>query len=155
MSLYLVQHGRSLPKEVDPDQGLSKAGKSDTARIATVAQGYNIRVAAIRHSGKTRARQTAKIMASYLNPTVNPEETADVAWGLGFIFLALVGQFASSFVSIRGILVLSLVTVWGLRLSFHIGLRNRGKTEDRRYANWRKEWGSHAALRAYFQIFLL
>ena len=76
MSLYLVQHGRSLPKEVDPDQGLSKAGKSDTARIATVAQGYNIRVAAIRHSGKTRARQTAKIMASYLNPTVIPEETA-------------------------------------------------------------------------------
>lgn len=82
-------------------------------------------------------------------------DIADVAWGIGFIFLALVGQFSASSVSDRGILVLVLVAVWGLRLSLHIGLRNRGKVEDPRYRNWRNEWGSHAAVRAYFQIFLL
>jgi steroid 5-alpha reductase family enzyme len=82
-------------------------------------------------------------------------DIADVAWGIGFIFLALIGQLSASSASGRGILALSLVTVWGLRLSLHIGLRNRGKAEDPRYLNWRNEWGHHATVRSYFQIFLL
>jgi len=82
-------------------------------------------------------------------------DVADVAWGAGFIVLALVGQFAVATISSRGILVLALVTVWGLRLSLHIGVRNRGKAEDPRYRKWREEWGRHAKLRAYFQVFLL
>jgi steroid 5-alpha reductase family enzyme len=82
-------------------------------------------------------------------------DVADVAWGAGFIFLALAGQFAAAAASSRGMLVLALVTVWGLRLSLHIGLRNRGKAEDPRYRKWREEWGTHATVRAYFQVFLL
>jgi steroid 5-alpha reductase family enzyme len=82
-------------------------------------------------------------------------DVADVAWGTGFIVLALVAQFAVAAISIRGILVLALVTIWGLRLTFHIGLRNRGKPEDARYRKWREEWGGHAKARAYFQLFLL
>ena len=68
MALLLVQHGRSLPKEEDPDQGLSKEGIADSERIAGVAKGYAVRPAQIRHSGKKRARQTAEIFASALNP---------------------------------------------------------------------------------------
>jgi steroid 5-alpha reductase family enzyme len=82
-------------------------------------------------------------------------DVADVAWGAGFIILSLVGQFAAAAVSNRGILVLALVTIWGLRLSLHISLRNRGKPEDPRYRKWREEWGAHATVRAYFQVFLL
>ena len=82
-------------------------------------------------------------------------DVADVAWGGGFIILALVGQFAAAAVSNRGILVLALLTIWGLRLSLHIGLRNQGKPEDPRYRKWREEWGAHATVRAYFQLFLL
>jgi steroid 5-alpha reductase family enzyme len=82
-------------------------------------------------------------------------DVADIAWGAGFIVLALVAQFAVADVSSRGILVLALVTVWGLRLSLHIGLRNRGKAEDARYRKWREEWGNHAPIRAYFQVFML
>ncbi|MCX6631452.1 MAG: DUF1295 domain-containing protein, partial [Candidatus Solibacter sp.] len=82
-------------------------------------------------------------------------DVADVAWGAGFIVLALVGQFTVAAISNRGILVQALVAVWGLRLSLHIGLRNRGKAEDPRYRKWREEWGSHATIRAYFQVFLL
>ncbi len=82
-------------------------------------------------------------------------DVADIAWGAGFIVLALVGQFMGAATSNRGILVLALVAVWGLRLSFHIGFRNRGKAEDPRYRKWREEWGSHATIRAYFQVFLL
>jgi phosphohistidine phosphatase len=69
MALYLVQHGKSLAKEVDPDQGLSEAGIVDTRTIARVAAGYNVAVKRIHHSVKVRARQTADIFAEALHPT--------------------------------------------------------------------------------------
>ncbi|MEJ2282561.1 MAG: phosphohistidine phosphatase SixA [Desulfobacterales bacterium] len=68
MALYLVQHGQSLPKDVDPDQGLSEKGVAETERMADVAKNYNINVGQIRHSVKTRARKTAEIFASALLP---------------------------------------------------------------------------------------
>jgi phosphohistidine phosphatase len=68
MPLYLVQHGKSLAKEVDPEQGLSEAGFADTRNIARVAAGYNVAVKRIHHSVKARARQTAEIFAEALDP---------------------------------------------------------------------------------------
>ena len=82
-------------------------------------------------------------------------DVADIAWGAGFIVLALAGQFAVADVSARGLLVLTLVAIWGLRLSIHIARRNLGKGEDPRYRKWRQEWGTHARVRAFFQVFLL
>jgi phosphohistidine phosphatase len=75
MALYLVQHGKSLPGEVDPERGLSEEGRSETHRIADVARGYGVRVTIIRHSGKKRARQTAEIYASALQPESGTGET--------------------------------------------------------------------------------
>lgn len=68
MALYLVQHGKSLPKDKDPQKGLSQEGIAETERIAQVAKGYNVRVSKITHSGKTRARQTADIFEAVLKP---------------------------------------------------------------------------------------
>ena len=68
MALFLVQHGKSLPKEVDPDKGLSEQGISDVNRIAEVAKGYGIHVSGISHSGKKRARATAEIFSAALTP---------------------------------------------------------------------------------------
>jgi phosphohistidine phosphatase len=68
MALYLVQHGQSLPKDVDPDQGLSEEGVAETERIAGVAKNYHVNVNQIWHSVKTRARKTAEIFASALDP---------------------------------------------------------------------------------------
>ena len=68
MALYLVQHGKSLPKDVDPDQGLSDDGIAESKRIADVARGYQVKVSLIRQSGKKRARQTAEILAEALKP---------------------------------------------------------------------------------------
>lgn len=82
-------------------------------------------------------------------------DVADVAWGSGFILVAVASQFAAAAAFPRGTLVLALVTFWGVRLSLHIWLRNRGKAEDPRYRKWREEWGKHATLRAYFQVFVL
>jgi len=74
MTLYLVQHGQSLPKDVDPAQGLSEEGVVDTERIAGVAKSYHINVGQILHSVKTRAQKTADIFASALNPTGGVKE---------------------------------------------------------------------------------
>ena len=68
MALFLVQHGKSLPKDVDPDQGLSPEGISEVERIAGVAKDYGVAVSRIQHSGKKRARHTAEIFASALTP---------------------------------------------------------------------------------------
>jgi len=76
MALYLVQHGKSLSKDVDPDQGLSDDGIAETKRIAGVARGYQVKVSLIRQSGKKRARQTAEILAEALNPAGSVTESS-------------------------------------------------------------------------------
>jgi len=68
MALFLVQHGLSLSKEIDPERGLSEEGIATTQRIADVAKHYEIPVKKICHSGKTRAAQTAAIFKETLNP---------------------------------------------------------------------------------------
>ncbi len=78
MALYLVQHGKSLPKEQDPDQGLAPEGVAEVKRIAEVARGYRVPVTLIKHSGKKRARQTAEIFAAALQPIQGIQEMAGI-----------------------------------------------------------------------------
>lgn len=80
-------------------------------------------------------------------------DVADIAWGLGFVFLAWFSYYLSGG-NDRALLVNSLVTVWGLRLAWHIHSRNHGKPEDFRYTQWRKEW-KHFYLRSFLQVFML
>jgi steroid 5-alpha reductase family enzyme len=82
-------------------------------------------------------------------------DVADVAWGLGFVLMAWVSFFLSAESGTRGLLVGILVSVWGLRLAWHIHSRNKGKAEDYRYLAWRKEWGKWFYIRSYFQVYLL
>ena len=56
---------------------------------------------------------------------------------------------------LRKLLLNVLVTLWGLRLSLHILIRNWGQPEDYRYANWRREAGNAWWWRSYFKVFLL
>ena len=81
-------------------------------------------------------------------------DVADVAWGLGFVILVWTSILISS-LNLRGLLVGVLVSVWGLRLAWHIYQRHKGKEEDARYAVWRKDWGKWFVLRSYLQVFLL
>jgi phosphohistidine phosphatase len=78
MALFLVQHGKSLPKDVDPDQGLSVEGKAETERIANVAKDYGVNVKIIKHSVKTRARHTAEIFAAILKPDKDIQEITGI-----------------------------------------------------------------------------
>ena len=78
MALYLVQHAKSLPKDKDPDQGVSEEGIAETKRMADLAKNHEIKVSQIRHSEKTRARQTAEIFAKALNPKNSIQEVAGI-----------------------------------------------------------------------------
>jgi steroid 5-alpha reductase family enzyme len=80
----------------------------------------------------------------------------DIFWGPGFILVgAYYAMSATGGPSLRGLLVLGLVTVWGLRLALHIGLRNAGAGEDFRYQKWRQEAGSNFWWISLFKVFLL
>jgi phosphohistidine phosphatase len=68
MALYLVQHGKCLPEDIDPERPLTDEGIADVKRIADVAAGYKIKVNRIIHSGKLRALQTAELFAQKLLP---------------------------------------------------------------------------------------
>jgi len=82
-------------------------------------------------------------------------DVADVAWGLGFVLITWVSFFISGNSSIQGLLVGILVSLWGLRLAWHIYGRNKGKAEDYRYLAWRREWGKWFYIRSYLEVYLL
>ena len=72
MNIYLVQHGKPIPKEEDPDRPLSVQGKNDVERMADFLLKAGIHLEEIFHSGKTRAGQTAEIIAYRLKPGDTP-----------------------------------------------------------------------------------
>jgi steroid 5-alpha reductase family enzyme len=81
-------------------------------------------------------------------------DVADVAWGIGFLLAAWISWIINVPDFDRGFFVTILVTIWSLRLSIHIYLRNRGKDEDYRYKAWRESWGKWFYIRSFFQVFL-
>ena len=82
-------------------------------------------------------------------------DVADIAWGLGFVFAAAIAWVTNSKPGPLAGVSLALTTLWGVRLATHIYLRNQGKKEDFRYAQWRKDWGAWFYLRSFLQVFLL
>lgn len=74
MAIYLVQHGKNLPKDVDPDKGLSEEGGKEVERVAATAKKGGVRIASIKHSGKKRAMQTAEIFESILGSREGVQE---------------------------------------------------------------------------------
>jgi steroid 5-alpha reductase family enzyme len=78
---------------------------------------------------------------------------ADIFWGLGFVIVTWITFIRVDDLDWRKINVLLLVSIWGLRLALHIGWRNWGKEEDRRYKNWREEYGDRFWWVSLFLVF--
>jgi len=80
----------------------------------------------------------------------------DIFWGLSFVLVTAFYFIVTPDFSVRKTIVLILVTIWGIRLSIHIFLRNLGKPEDYRYQEFRKKYGEKRYWWfSYFQVFLL
>ncbi|MCF8227823.1 MAG: DUF1295 domain-containing protein [Bacteroidales bacterium] len=86
---------------------------------------------------------------------IKDNSIVDIGWGGGFIIVSLVLLFYTENYGLPQLIMLLAVVLWGLRLSIHIFARNKGKEEDFRYANWRKQWGKMAWLIAFFKVFML
>lgn len=80
----------------------------------------------------------------------------DIFWGGGFVMSAWV-SFISTLETVgpRDWLIVFLVTIWGLRLSIHILIRNWGKGEDFRYVKMREDSHGKWWWQSFFKVFLL
>jgi steroid 5-alpha reductase family enzyme len=90
-----------------------------------------------------------------LSLALRDSSIVDWLWGPGFIVVAWLGLINAGSGSPRALLLVALVTIWGLRLGLHIFIRNRGKGEDYRYARWRAEAGASWWWRSFFKVNLL
>jgi len=80
-------------------------------------------------------------------------DTVDRAWGLGFVLVAWATLAQSP--SFHSLLIANIVTVWGVRLAYHIHARHKRSKEDRRYQEITSKWKGNFWLRAYTSIFIL
>lgn len=79
----------------------------------------------------------------------------DVAWGLGFVLIAWLNSLVLGIGTFSRLIMLLLISVWGLRLSYHIFKRNHKKPEDFRYQQMRAKWKGNQALNALLKVYLL
>ena len=80
----------------------------------------------------------------------------DIFWGIGFVIVNAFYFYHSETYSIRQTLICILVSLWGIRLSTYLALRNIGKGEDYRYQQFRQKYGPERYWWfSFFQVFLL
>ena len=79
MELYLVQHGEAASKEVNPERPLTEKGRQDVTKTANFLKKCGREIDTIWHSTKTRAIETAKIIAGTLPPERDVEQKEGLA----------------------------------------------------------------------------
>jgi steroid 5-alpha reductase family enzyme len=77
----------------------------------------------------------------------------DIGWGLGIALIASISYLQNT-QSTSDTLLLFMTLIWGLRLTFFIFFRAKGKGEDPRYTKFRNEWMPHPNLNAYFKVYI-
>jgi steroid 5-alpha reductase family enzyme len=80
----------------------------------------------------------------------------DPFWGFSFVLINVYYTYTFGIHGIEQLVLLLMVTLWGLRLSIHLWIRNKGKGEDFRYQQFRKDYGENRYWWiSFFQVFLL
>ncbi len=79
--------------------------------------------------------------------------TVDIVWGLGFVIVAWTAFLVADGADPRRWLLTGLTTVWGLRLSVYLAMRNLGKEEDYRYQEMRRRHGDRFGLVSLGTVF--
>ena len=68
MRLYLVQHGKAVDKQANSERPLSEDGIREAKAVAAWLSGKGLAIPEVWHSGKTRAQETAELLAGRLAP---------------------------------------------------------------------------------------
>lgn len=96
------------------------------------------------------------IVAFLIGKKYNKHDYLDVLWGSGFVFTAIASYVISDYKSTLGLVMSTLVSIWGLRLTYYLAKRNIGKSEDFRYQEYRKNYtGKYFDLYFFFRMYLI
>lgn len=91
-----------------------------------------------------------------LSVAITNVSIVDIFWGFGFVIINAFYFYNLEETQPRNWLLLALVSIWGLRLTIYLAIRNIGKGEDYRYQKFRKDYGEKRYWWfSYFQVFLL
>ena len=87
---------------------------------------------------------------------IKDNSIVDIAWGSGFVITALYNYFRNPDQGLKGMIISICISIWGLRLSYHIAKRKLGSPEDYRYVAMRKKWGNRfVLLKSYFNVYFI
>ena len=92
MKLYLVQHAKAAPKELDPERSLTEEGRQDLQKVAAFVKPLHLSADYLWHSGKKRAIQTSELLAEAIK--INKAEAARDDIGPTDDVTALSGELA-------------------------------------------------------------
>ena len=85
----------------------------------------------------------------------NNASHVDILWPLHHVMVCMSICLATPQLDLRGLLLLLLVTAWGVRLATHLSIRCAGRGEDRRCAEIRANQGPKFKFSSLFVIYLL
>ena len=92
-------------------------------------------------------------LAWVLSVKLRDVSIVDIGWGGAYALVAGTTLYTLDEVSARAWLLLILVSLWGLRLTIFLGMRNIGHGEDRRYAAMRASIGPRYWWVSLFSVF--
>ncbi len=79
----------------------------------------------------------------------------DIFWSLWFVIQAIYLYIINQDFSLIKNITILIILIWWIRLSYYILKRKlKDKSEDPRYAEWRKKW-KYFYTRSFFQVFML
>lgn len=99
--------------------------------------------------------QSLMVMLWVISVVRRDASIVDPFWGTGFVIVAWLACVFNAAGATRPLLMAGLVTVWGLRLSVYLLMRNWHHGEDRRYAAMRAYHGSRFPWMSLGTVFLL
>ena len=97
------------------------------------------------------------VLLYFIGQAAKDNSIIDIAYGPAYLVagwggLLLGGPGEMHF---RSLLLLLLVSLWGLRLGVHLAVRHHRRGEDFRYQKFRRDWGKTVVWRSFLQIYLL
>jgi steroid 5-alpha reductase family enzyme len=80
----------------------------------------------------------AMLMLWAVSLLIRDVSIVDIFWGLGFVAVAWTSLLVSGAEGARGVALVAMTSLWGVRLAGYLAWRNLGKGEDRRYVEMRE-----------------
>ena len=96
---------------------------------------------------------TAILLLWFVSLLRRDASIVDIFWGFGFVLVAWLSLWTSGRFESRGLLLVGMVSIWGLRLAGYLAWRNLRKPEDYRYAAMRERHGKRFAIVSLFTVF--